>query len=215
MSCGDYEGLIALRVGGDLPREDEGRLDGHLAGCSACRQFAQELQECQNALMRWRSEVPDSDLMENVRRNVLARIEEGQEAIGRWRLQLPIFRLPLRFAAGIAIATLLVGSLWLTRHRRPPGREVQLPSRQSAASPSLGVPGPRRETQTRVIAQAQTAPKRKVRLTASAPGDSRAGQPEPVDIMEKLDTSLQPLRIELQTADPNIRIIWFVPKRSE
>jgi hypothetical protein len=217
MSCGDYEGLIALRVGGDLPREDEGRLDGHLAGCSACRQFAQEFQECQNALILWRSGAPDADLMENVRRNVLARIKEGRgRSIGSWRLQLPIFRFFLRFAAGVAITSLLVGSFWLARHRRPPGREVQPPSRPSAASLSPGAADPRRETQTHAIAQAGTVPKRKARLTASAPRDSRAGQREPVEKMGELDTSaLKPLRIELQTADPNIRIIWFVPQRSE
>jgi anti-sigma factor RsiW len=217
MSCGDYEGLIALRAGGDLPREDEGRLDGHLAGCSACREFAQELQEYQIVLMRWRSEAPDADLMENVRRNVLARIKEGRgRSVGRWRLQFPIFRLPLRFAAGVAIASLLVVSFWLASHRRPQGREVQLPSRQSAASLSLGAADPRRETQTHVIAQAGAVPKRKVRLTASSPRDSRAGQPEPGEKMEEPDTSaLKPLRIELQTADPKIRIIWFVPQRSE
>src|SRR6185295_6398213 len=48
--CGEFEGLIAAQLYGDLGATDRSRLDAHLASCDACRHERESLAKTVEAL---------------------------------------------------------------------------------------------------------------------------------------------------------------------
>jgi len=69
MNCKRFERLIALYVEGDLAERQVRKVEFHLAGCAACRRFADELKASQGAMKDLRHEtICETDLQAMHRR---------------------------------------------------------------------------------------------------------------------------------------------------
>ena len=109
MACEQFQEQISALVDGELTQEDQSLLFAHLASCSACRQFLQEVLDVRGSFQMTVPPQAPADLDGRV----FLRIQTAQAIRGRsWpmralsrRIALPA---PFAIAAGVLI---LVGAL--------------------------------------------------------------------------------------------------------
>lgn len=237
MRCELFEQLIPLHVGGDLEPHDANDLRQHLTGCAKCRQLNEEFQASQNWLVAYAVPEFDEASFAKMRTSVLSEIER-QEKRGRWfeRL-LPKFS-PRFVLASATIALAIVTGLVATVYRqqispKKNGGEAIADNGQNAAALKEGQSSGQVSAATNGRVSAATGRERgfhrphHVKTEELPPealtngGSLNPLEPpvvppdEPAAVETAAPAEPEPkemLRIELQTADPNIRIIWLTPK---
>jgi hypothetical protein len=200
VKCSRVEGILPLFVGDDLEGRRKREIEEHLAGCEGCRLL-------QGDLLRgraWIASIPVPSLGEaesgELRRGVWREIESrGVRAGGA----VPRYR---RFAVSSAAALLLavlVGLAVLSRGRPGP----------AASPPAAVIPSAPEE---RVVA---VAPPRTVEeVDESAAPEPVPAKARPLRARAGPHTGAIPsevVKIEFQTANPDVRIIWLVKKGAE
>jgi hypothetical protein len=228
--CTRMGALLPLHVAGDLSAAQTQLVARHLHACADCRAQFDEYEASRAWLQTGAHVQFEEEFYEDIRANVLRRI-------GQQRPPAPVFA-PLRnrrFAYAVAFALLCIcGALAWRAHeqqqRRSEPQFVQIevrpqPAPSNAPSPSQPAPSaaPRREQEpSRVYAAFSPTRKRTTvrRLAPATPSAARdeniaalnaAAQATPEADVHAIVAS-QVARIELQTADPNIRIIWLAPE---
>lgn len=235
MNCTRAKKLLPLYAAGDLEGRPERAVSAHLAACGECRRLAAEFERGRGwfggAAAEFEPEFEEEffeDLRSAVRREIA---REGQQSEPRSAFALlPGWKLLI---AAAALLLLLVGSLLTYRsfdRRRPSGAQDKQFVRDWAGKP--GRPTSPDEVATRPDHPRPTRPQtRHQRARIARPPEpersvdglsARATRPELVAAPDEGEhaappdsaESPEPLRIEIQTADPNIRIIWFAPKET-
>lgn len=224
--CTRIESLLPLHAGGDLSDREAAQVEAHLAVCAGCRNDLAELRDDRAwltglaATAAGAPEFHDAQLAA-MRATVLDEIERARQPFAwAWLTGLR----PARWAvAGLGLL-LAFGALafWLQRAvapnelvALPPAPEPVVATYRSPSSLGLVI-DERRATQARrrldrrrygsprAPHQVEPAP-----LLAALPDDAplvpTADEPRFTDAAP----APEPLRIEIQTADPNIRIIWL------
>jgi len=226
--------MISLYVAGDLMGAPEREVARHLAACDACRRLAEEFSE-NTSLLTEACALPEfgSEFYSGIRCAVLGGIASDQ------MLSKPsLFRPRWLYATALAVLVIVSGVMLqrFVSTRREPPRDVPTVKVQSTSGPTE-VPSPQngREPAGRPGTQTNKVPALATRHRSSrhpdemrtpdtlvatqATRDSSAqveramqssASVEPV----ALEASSQVSRIEIQTADPNIRIIWLSPRES-
>lgn len=233
MNCRRIAELIPLYVEGDLVERELGRVRSHVQDCAACRARLAEYEASQAWLRA--AEPPDFDeaFVDTVRLGVMR--ELAASAATPLVERLKMWFAPRRFAAAIAalivIFITLAFFIYQSRARfNQPGNEMangtpappvekklEGPKPAPGAKPEA-VHYPKHQTPHRVapaIARNLRRPARHLNrpqdhLVAQQP--LKAGPSVPSDIHNGAEGD-EMLRIEFQTANPNIRIIWFAPKQ--
>lgn len=181
MNCSQVLSQLPLHVESDLPEAEGRAVTAHLEACPACREALKRLAASQ-AWLKAGTEPPfDAQARAALRRAVMAQIRTSpRRRVLPWR--------PLLLAA--ASVALVVVTATRRGHPVPPPREAPRPP-----VTTVDVPGP-----APTEALPQESPLRLAR---------RAPSPEAPD--EALTDLLPggPSRIELQTDNPNVRIIWL------
>ncbi len=229
MNCTRAEQLIPLHAGGDLPTAEAGSLRQHIEACAHCRQMAEEFAASQAWLSEFAAPAFDesgfADLRASVRREIEQLESAGEGAAGRrWFGWLwPQWSPRLAFAAAALI--LLAGLAVVAYRVKPLSSEPTVAGSKQPAPPS---PTPQHEEQQAVVnppPSHRRPPKPAPILQRLTPDDATVAAVEPNATVLTAQNSTEPaintslaqavpemLRIEFQTADPNIRIIWFAPK---
>lgn len=222
MQCTLAEKLIPLFVSDDLPDEQMRTLRAHLDGCATCRQLTAEFSESQNWLRTLAAPALDEAIFDGLRAGLAQEIAA--------REQRPPWFAPRRnprfaFAATAAvILSIAAFGIYAFRHQSVPQDKLTLrpdnPDQRDDHPPQVD----RRDqpiSPKRVVRHGE--PKRLALRQSDLSVSSRSLRlpvlppipvsPEPRDVaLTDATRDLEMLRIEMQTADPNIRIIWFVPK---
>lgn len=239
MKCELFEELIPLYVGGDLEPPEADDLRQHLNSCAHCHRLTEDFQASQNWLTGFAVPKFDEASFAKLRASVLSQIEK-QEKRGSWvEWLLPKWSIRQRWSPGLIMASAAITLAVITgltvivyRHQTAPvrivgeimadngnqvrtGNDDQQPDIKSASNkvnPSAG--NERRNLRSKRGASTL--------LPTEAFNNGGFEQPlEPPVIIEPaaheevaptLPQEKEMLRIELQTADPNIRIIWLTPK---
>lgn len=221
MKCPDVEKLIPLYAGDDLDPKQTRIVEQHLDSCENCRNQARGFE--QSALWLKSNASPEFDdatllqLRQAVRLEI-ARIQT-KPGFGDW-----IFSLwPLRLAPALSAAAIiiLIAALSLIIFRSSTDKNSNLTTLVSnPAIKSQEEPSPTDALQAAPKAALRNpkktiARKKEERLAINQTGSSAQTDITSSKVEEKTETisSNNMLRIELQTADPNIRIIWFTPKK--
>ncbi len=238
MQCARAEKLIPLFAGDDLSAREADALRRHLEFCANCRRLATEFEESRDWLRRFAAPQIDEPMLEGLRDSVLREIGRIENRT-RW-IQWILPGLNLRLAFASLLASLLLGgmlSLMINRRQSPYDPKYnQAQTRKSgdyeATTPSSKTPGERRND-----GAIRKSDRRKFRRKPIQSGPTEAPQPEErmveSDLIAQNMDAAEPaadqsagddpantdpgasqdmLRIEIQTADPNIRIIWFALK---
>lgn len=239
MNCQSAEQLIPLFSGGDLKSQEAEQVRLHLENCAHCCQVAEEFAASQAWLSEFAApefdEAVFADLRASVRREIQATEERGRRSWIDWLL--PRWNPRLAFAA-VAVLILLAGLAAVVYRTKPSSRETTVAGGEkpkTAMTPLPPTPQPEEQkvvadnqpTSPRVYKPAQRpqrfAPDTQEPLVEPSIQDLTAqSQNDPSPITEPAVSSdvaaitpkpeREMLRIELQTKDPNIRIIWLAPK---
>jgi anti-sigma factor RsiW len=178
---------LPLWVEGDLSTADLTVVEGHLTECPTCQAAAERLRTSQAWLREALAPPFDASDEGALHRAVMAQLRVETTA-------KPTRRLALRRGLLVACAaSLLIATLIWRRERSAVASAPGIPAPMAALRPGAE---PTQEASPRLAHHdpARTLPPPTRPRTVVAPADS---PPE------------EPARIEFQTADPNIRIIWL------
>jgi hypothetical protein len=226
MNCRRVEELIPLYSGGDLDMKTAGEVQSHLTSCSGCAALAGEYE----ASRTWLSgATPDLDeaLLADMKRGVMRELQTANPRPGFLELMsAALARAMLRPAAAAALLLVIVGALtlWLylgSRASRGPIQAV-VPGPQFAPEQAPSVPDSNPHKVSEKDRRAGDRQPRRVHLARSQREKRSVSGSEQTQASNPIPNSQPPsamaidsagmLRIEIQTADPSIRIIWFAPK---
>jgi hypothetical protein len=191
MTTGHVLEQLPLWVERDLDPQDTEAIEIHLAHCPACRVEAERLRTSQAWLREALGSPFEASDQVQLRRAVMAQIRSEPP-------RRPVRRLTSRPAFLAACAATLLVAVGLLLRLEPPGRTLPPVAGPSTAAPPPAQPGPPRPLAVRTQAHAAPNPGALRPPAAPSPPDREA-----------------PARIEFQTADPTIRIIWLAKAKPQ
>jgi hypothetical protein len=235
--------LMPLYVAGDLAGQPEREAVTHLAACDECRQLAEEFVES-NSLLTQAFAQPefDAEFYAGIRRAVLGKISSETIVSKPWPFEGRWGRRWI-YAASLAVVVITMVTLFRGISRqtsqnvtvqalsgRSEGAGSSSP-RQVSQSPRESHPATHAQTGQSHVGSAGTGSRRSNRQIevvrkpeAPDTGTAREVRKEitPAITLSERSTpsssgtaySSEVSRIEIQTADPNIRIIWLIPRDS-
>ncbi len=227
MNCSQIEKFLPLFISTDLEPNQSAIVAAHLANCAACQIEAERLSVSQNWLQNLAAPEFSETQFAQMRANVFAQIETA----GAQKIVRPWFGWQLKFGmAAVALLVVIVTALITIRQSSSQivsvaQREFPNPS-NPVATASGTMP---RAVASRLTTRTKKFVKRIGARTASTPlitetiAPSKESQIDNTALAGKLPALQVPneqpqndapemLRIEIQTADPNIKIIWLTPK---
>jgi anti-sigma factor RsiW len=239
MNCEQIQDLLPLYVGSDLEESRARLVTAHVQTCEGCADAAREYRETRQLLQKSVPPAFTESFYAEMRQSVWQNLEKKSTGRAFSGSIADLFRPRLAWAVATAvlIAVAVVGIYVMSRRseapqpfasHQPPASttpneqpHTSAPHDKSSASllassgsnsPRPGIPStqPRQRRKTisdRVNVATVPAVAAVSTATISAPevGDSSAHN------RGVSDDSRVPLRVEIQTKNPNIRIIWFAP----
>jgi hypothetical protein len=210
MNCERVEPLLPLHAGGDLDDRQARAVAEHLLECARCAGLAEEHRASLERLLRYGPPELADEFYGEIRRSVLGEIARGPRPSVLARLSDLLFRerrLALAAASVLLVSCAALAVATMGERRTGPavwgGGEINAkaePPAPPAPAPLRGDPGPPDVVRVR---HEPRAPK------AVRPSRVRRSP----DVVAGSDTADRPVqRIEIQTRDQNIRIIWFAPR---
>jgi hypothetical protein len=236
LNCKRAARMISLYVAGDLVGAPEREVATHLAACEACHRLAEEFSESQSLLTQ-AGTPPEfgAEFYSGIRCAVLSEIATDQ-MLSKPSLFRPRWLYATAFAALVIVSGVMLQHFAGNR-RGVPQDLARAPQVTDQPTSPPGVPSPRKKHELPGTPGAPSnnglalvnprggfrhfegtrTPDRLV--TAQAARDNRAQIEPAVQSTTRvgpvaLEASSQVSRIEIQTADPNIRIIWLSPRES-
>jgi hypothetical protein len=234
VNCARASELIPLHVAGDLPARRAQAVAQHLDACAQCRTTADEYAASRAWLQTGAQPVFADAFYDDIRAAVLRQIKQAQHPA-------PFFasfnaRRLAYVAAAVALVCVVCALAWRAQVGRKSDsvivkngvNELNVPTPTPTSMP-LGVERVSAE-QPHQTAIKQRRPRRSPNTglparslhtaheeTAISPQLKRAPAPLPTNPDEPGPAAAvtEVARIEIQTADPNIRIIWLAPSTAD
>ena len=212
MSCRRTEKLIPLYVEGDLGDRKAAMVRSHLDSCSTCRTSVGQYEASQEWLRYAPAPEVDAAMLENLRGEILAGLSK-QNRWGDW-LRMHTFCMHFEFihlgaALSLAIAVGLVSYLSKSDSitKEPTRKTVENTSERPSRDDPTGFRGEGvphvvvNNAKPRRLPAHHTTPHKEPDQPAFIARTGEAGR--------EIESPAPHVRIEFQTSDPNIRIIWF------
>ena len=241
MNCQQVQDLVPLYIGSDLDETRAPLVAAHVQVCETCTRAEHEYRETTQLLQTFVPPAFTEDFYAAMRRSVWQNLEEKPKSSALSRFIADLFhpRLGWALASAVLIAVSAVGIYVISRRGavQQPFVSTQTPltaatqdnqpttssqnngssTRSSALS---GSKPPRTNVHPIQVRQNRNTIHDRVNLptvsaiaavspasiSAPAAGESRQAD------SGVSDASHAPLRVEIQTKNPNIRIIWFTPR---
>ncbi|HSE15501.1 MAG TPA: zf-HC2 domain-containing protein [Pyrinomonadaceae bacterium] len=224
MNCKQVEDLLPLYAGGDLEEKRARSVAEHVRTCAACARVADEYRDSVQLTEQFAPPVFSEAVYAGIRQRVLREIET--EAPSWSQTIASVFRPRLTWAiAGVLLIVVSMFAIYFIVNKRtedpklankPPANSVPQDSKQEDVSPPENTGSKKQEW-----AGASQPRRKKSRanmntVAAKSPvAMPTPGLPEPVVFpLHDSAASVKPLRVEIQTKDPRIRIIWFVQQET-
>ncbi len=223
MSCQEFQNRTVLDLSGDLSPREAADLQAHLAVCADCRRFRDEMEASWNIVQSWKKAIPqgEEECLSQMRHNIRAGTRFSRRLPFLLQYIEDLFPLPVYRPAAVLVAiALLAAAIWLVADRPT---ETKVPP----ARPSADLLVPKTVLPSREIGEvAKELPARTASVVPVKPRSDKAARAGLTDarrnaakmmVAQASDHPLGPAkafrgRIELQTADPNIRIIWLASR---
>jgi len=231
MKCRRVEKLIPLYVERDLESGIADRISSHLDWCGRCNWLADEYRESQSWLRSSPAPEFDEAALNLFKAGVLSRIAEtsAKPSLIATLLQHLNRRQVLALSTAVLVVLgMVVLYVYQMRARLGSATPQIVDSRPSIEPGPAGIEENPREANSD---KRRDSPKRRIYRSARNSGNALARRPaaqtDAKDRAPVVRASLSTvnssgfgaspaiLRIEIQTSDPNIRIIWFAPKETD
>jgi hypothetical protein len=225
MNCKQIEELLSLYAGRDLDEKRARLVSEHIEICTACARIADEYSETVELAQHFAPPAFTDIAYASVRQQVLRQIENEPAApllpqmFGSW------FRPRMAWAVASALIIAFGFALYLIVKRpgdvQPVAENHPTVAEQpgSTATPATTSPGIAQKSAEDKRRRNRNFVNRSPLIAAKAPGSSseaadilpKLRDPEAANSLPAVDAvpGKSPLRLEMQTRDPNIRIIWF------
>ena len=240
MNCKDAQELLPLYVGRDLEERRAKLVMAHVQSCKECAGSVVEYRETRELLQQFTPPPFSEEVYAGIRQRVLHDIEREATAPGMSRLLESLFRPRLRWA--VATALLLAVSWFAfyfianRANERRDGKQLAESGSKVVGPTSPSIKGsvrpPADPVKNRVPVRelaGGTHPTQRRKGIGNAPDrsatvngpdtSSLSAETLPNNLVAPAvvpapdsATSEKTLRVEIQTKDPNIRIIWFTPQ---
>jgi len=241
MRCTHAEKLIPLFAGDDLPAREANALRRHLESCANCRRLAAEFEESRDWFRRFSAPQFDDAVLNDMRDSVLRNIGriENHERWLQWIV--PGWNLRFAASMAVLLLTVLISTyIWRGRWPRIAPDKGYVVKTNPAGDQKDSTDGPKRNDEEFKVnpspIPAQRPPLKSIPRINVNPGVKPIQLPDltianapivppPINIgsvfepppgadmaMDDAIFNREMTRIEFQTADPNIRIIWLAPK---
>jgi anti-sigma factor RsiW len=213
MKCEDIETKIALYASGDLDLGDSAAIGNHISRCPTCAARLGQFKEDLRTLRSLHEDPVDRSDLEAVKRGVMAEIGLKNKSA---RHLHGLFRPAYVTVAAAASLALLVWWLGTPRTAHAPGGKARLEA--GAVRPA----GPAASAKHEAIAATSSAgipnrksPRTEGRATHNPSKAAVASLPAASKPELLAPAQLQPddIAIKLETADPNVVIIWLASSK--
>jgi hypothetical protein len=230
MNCKNVEPLLALYVGRDLEEEHSRLVAAHLQYCTKCTLAADEYAGANQLLQGYEPPFFSDEVYAGIRVQVLNKIERESHAPVRpgifSQLFLALVQPRMRWVTAALLLAISVTALYLSRNpTRQLPNDQQVAVRTTEPSASAGSSSfsnkekvsvaitrrpvtRKREANPRVVAT-----KREMGKTTKVDSSTNDPVVQRVVGVSQPSSAPAPLRVELQTSDRNIRIIWLSGQR--
>jgi len=211
MKCQASQQLLPLFVEGDLPPRKSEQVRRHLEDCLVCRGLQEQYRSSQQWLRASAHPMVAGERLEELRRAVLRRIEHQPRPAPLWLAIERGWASLRRWASQPAVAVAAVGmvvlvSVTMTRGLGGSRLGAQLDLENQVQLEEVTYEGD----------GAESPDDPDTILAAATPEEmadgTETGEAMAIDGTE--ENAASKMRIEIQTQDPNVRIIWFAPAES-
>ena len=229
MNCKRVEELLPLYVGHDLEEERAMLVTAHVRSCTRCARSAREYRETNQLLQRFEPPQFSEATYLAVRNNVLREIERESNATPLLRFIARPFQPRMMWAVSTAVLLAVCLFAYYFIANRTSGQRYEQANVSSQPDKWKDLPAPSRKDIKPALTGTAGAPpalamsSRKPRLNQTLWHSKRAGEAPAVPVKEGQYSQVEPkgatpntsvtsdktLRLEIQTNDRNIRIIWF------
>jgi Putative zinc-finger len=244
MRCTHAEKLIPLFAGDDLPAREAAALRRHLESCANCRRLADEFEESRDWLRGFAAPQFDDAILDGMRDSVLqdiGRIENRARWL-QWVVPGLNLRFAASMAALLLVAFIAAYVYRGKQRQMAPDKDYAVKTKPGSDQKNSSTGPPRDDEHFRVNPShttTQNPPRKRGQRINESPGEKPVQLPDlaigkaqisplAINIGPIYELSLgadmsmndaifnrEMTRIEFQTADPNIRIIWLTPKDSD
>jgi hypothetical protein len=227
MNCKNVEPLLSLYVGRDLEEEDSRLVAAHLESCTECTLAADEYVRASQLLQRYETPFFSDETYGGIREQVLNEIaRESHTSV--WprifsQLFLPLVQPRVRWITAALLLAISVTALYLNRN---PSRQLSKDQRVAVRTEEPNQAGSRAGVRSENSNESAGAPsslnKEQVRVATTRRPITRKRGANAGVVATNLSRVVQgavgvsqpsaapaPLRVEIQTSDRNIRIIWL------
>jgi hypothetical protein len=217
MNCKQAEELLPLYAGRELHENYATRVTEHLQTCAACAQVAGEYRESIQLTEQFAPPVFSDAVYAGIRQRVLREIEAEATPPAWLQTIANLFRPRLTWAiASVLLIAISLFAVYFIVNKQSIGPQLaDIPPRKiepvtKEESPDISAPSSKAGEKKESLAGVSRPPrKRSVNTLVAAKTPDTSTIPNNVSAQ----TSSLPgktMRLEIQTNDPNIRIIWFV-----
>ena len=222
MNCKQTEELLPLYAGRDLEEKRATLVTKHLQTCAACARVADEYRESVQLTEQFAPPVFSEAVYAGIRQRVLREIETEAVAPVWSQTNASLFRSRLTWAiAGVILMAVSMLALYFIMNRGNVEQQLvhQPPAKVQPGTKERINSGPPQDNKRADlpspvgVPQLQRRKRSRDRIhTVAATATPQPGSlPEPMLFPPPNSTALtKPIRVEIQTKDPTIRIIWFV-----
>jgi hypothetical protein len=231
MNCKEVERFLPLFAGGDLAERLQRPVSRHLQSCASCALVARDYHQSAELLQQFAAPAFSDEVYAEIRRSVWRQIDAEPPRASRLTILGAWLRPPMIFAPAAALLIALsAAGIYFIRPARGVREPVVANSSRGSAQPGSrsvtdqpAIPfswsgNDRRQVdfgRSRRRLDRRRAPDRAPSVALNSPdGPSTKGEAPPqvnslVTTVEALPGREKILRMEMQTRNPNIRIIWF------
>ena len=206
MNCKQTEELLPLYVGRELEEKRAKLVNAHMQTCAACARVADEYQEAVQLTKQFAPPIFSDAVYAGIRQRVLREIQTEALAPAWSQTIATLSRSRLTWAiAGVLLIVVSIFAIYFVVDRG----NVEQQLAQRPANVKHGTKDPPAPVNTdREKQKLAGVPQLQRRRRSRATRHPRS-LPEPM-LLPNSASLVKPLRMEIQTKDPMIRIIWFV-----
>jgi anti-sigma factor RsiW len=223
MNCKNVEPLLPLYAGGDLKQEPSRSVASHLRYCTECTRVVDEYAAANQLLQRYEPPVFSDEIYGGIRTQVLHEIERTSNrtespGIFSWLL-LPLVQPRLRWITAALLLAISVIALYSSRNPSyQPRNHQEVADGTAEPVPVDNGAGVRSKNSNEAAGASWSANKGQVRIAITrdriiekrrANGGVVATNLAGVIGVSQPSSAPAPVRVEMQTNDRNIRIIWL------
>ena len=219
MNCKNVEPLLSLYVGRDLEEEHSRLVADHLQSCTKCTLAANEYAGASQLLQAYEPPFFSDEIYAGIREQVLNKIERESHAPVRpgifSQLFLALVQPRMRWVTAALLLAISVTGLYLSRNplrQLPNDQQVAVRTREPDQAGSRA--DVRSENSNASAGSSSFSNKGQVRRTTTRSPITRKREAiQRVVGISQPSSAPAPLRVEMQTSDRNIRIIWLSGQR--